>query len=168
MIIRDAEESDMAAIRDIYAHYATKGLATFEETAPSVDDMIGRLRAARDAGYPYIVAELDGEIGGYSYASTYRPRPAYRFTVENSVYVSDGMGGRGIGSTLLAELIARCEAGPWQQMIAVIGNSGNAGSIALHEKFGFSYVGTLRSVGFKLDQWVDTVLMQRSIKGDSH
>jgi phosphinothricin acetyltransferase len=166
MIIRDAEEPDMAAVRDIYAHYVKHGLATFEETAPSVDDMIGRLRAAREAGYPYIVAEFDGKIVGYSYASTYRPRPAYRFTVENSVYVADGIGGRGIGSALLAELISRCEAGPWQQMIAVIGNSGNTGSIALHEKFGFRRVGTLKSVGFKLDQWVDTMLMQRSIGGE--
>jgi phosphinothricin acetyltransferase len=163
MIIRDATETDMAAIRDIYAHHVLHGLATFEESAPDVDEMIRRLGAARDAGYPYLVAERDGTIAGYSYASQYRPRPAYRFTVEDSVYVAEGMSGHGIGTALLTELIARCEAGPWQQMIAVIGNSGNAGSIALHEKFGFTHVGTLKSVGFKLGQWVDTVLMQRPI-----
>jgi phosphinothricin acetyltransferase len=166
MIIRDAIESDVAAIRDIYAFHVLNGLATFEETAPDVDEMIRRLGAARDAGYPYLVAEREGAVVGYSYASAYRPRPAYRFTVEDSVYVAEGRGGHGIGSALLAELIARCEAGPWQQMVAVIGNSGNAGSIALHEKFGFTHVGTLKSVGFKLGQWVDTVLMQRPI-GDS-
>ena len=163
MIIRDAEDSDMTAVREIYALQVETGLASFEEIPPSVDDMIGRLRTAHDAGYPYIVAEVDDLVVGYSYASSYRPRPAYRFTVENSVYVAEGMGGRGIGSALLRELISRCEAGPWKQMIAVIGNSGNASSIALHLKFGFEHIGTLKSVGFKLDQWVDTVLMQRSI-----
>jgi phosphinothricin acetyltransferase len=166
MVIRDAVESDMAAIRDIYAFHVLNGLATFEETAPDVAEMVRRLGAARDAGYPYLVAEHESAVVGYSYASAYRPRPAYRFTVEDSVYVADGLGGHGIGSALLAELIARCEAGPWQQMVAVIGNSGNSGSIGLHEKFGFTHVGTLRSVGFKLGQWVDTVLMQRPI-GDS-
>ena len=166
MIIRDAEDSDMTAVREIYALQVATGLASFEENPPSVEDMIGRLLTAREAGYPYIVAEIDGAVVGYSYASSYRPRPAYRFTVENSVYVAEGMGGRGIGSALLTELISRCEAGPWQQMIAVIGNSANAASIALHEKLGFEHIGTLKSVGFKLDRWVDTVLMQRSI-GDS-
>ena len=126
-------------------------------------EMIARQEAAHRAGYPYLVAVRDGEVLGYAYASAYRPRRAYRFTVEDSVYVRDGLVGGGIGSALLAALIARCEAGPWRQMIAVIGNSGNAASIALHRRFGFSDVGVLRSVGFKHGQWVDTVLMQRSL-----
>lgn len=161
--IRDATPGDAAAIQGIYAHHVLTGLASFEETAPTVADMIARQQTAREAGYPYLVAEQDGAILGYAYASAYRPRPAYRFTVENSVYVRDDLAGQGIGSALLAALIARCEAGPWRQMIAVIGNSGNAASIALHRRFGFRDIGVLRSVGFKHGQWVDTVLMQRSL-----
>ena len=104
-----------------------------------------------------------GKPAGYSYAGTYRPRPAYRHTVENSVYIDDAMRGRGIGKALLVELIERCTRGPWQQMLAVIGNSANQGSIALHRSCGFRMVGTLERVGFKHGQWVDTVLMQRSL-----
>jgi L-amino acid N-acyltransferase YncA len=163
--IRDATLDDATAIQAIYAHHVLTGLASFEETSPSVADMVARQQAARDAGYPYLVAEREGEILGYAYASVYRPRPAYRFTVENSVYVRAGLDGQGIGSALLAALIARCEAGPihWRQMIAVIGNSGNTASIALHRRFGFRDVGVLRAVGFKHGQWVDTVLMQREL-----
>jgi L-amino acid N-acyltransferase YncA len=163
MQIRDATPDDAPAIQAIYAHHVRTGLASFEEEAPTVAEMIARQEAAHRAGYPYLVAVRDGEVLGYAYASAYRPRRAYRFTVEDSVYVRDGLAGGGIGSALLAALIARCEAGPWRQMIAVIGNSGNAASIALHRRFGFSDVGVLRSVGFKHGQWVDTVLMQRSL-----
>ena len=112
---------------------------------------------------PYLVAELGGEVVGYCYATSYRPRPAYRFTIEDSVYVADGLAGRGVGAALLGELIARCEAGPWRQMIAIIGNSENAGSIALHRRLGFAHVGTMRSVGWKLGRWVDSVVMQRAL-----
>ncbi|MGC4108000.1 MAG: GNAT family N-acetyltransferase [Thermomicrobiales bacterium] len=161
--VRDAMPEDAAAIRAIYAHHVETGLASFEEVAPTVAEMIARQEAARAAGYPYLVAERDDEVLGYAYASAYRPRRAYRYAVEDSVYVRDGLAGQGIGSALLAALIARCEAGPWRQMIAVIGNSGNAGSIALHRRFGFRDVGVLRAVGFKHGQWVDTVLMQRSL-----
>lgn len=170
VVIRDATSDDATAIQAIYAHHVRTGLASFEEIAPSVADMIARQQAAREAGYPYIVAERDGEVLGYAYASAYRPRRAYRFTVEDSVYVRDGSAGHGIGSALLAALIARCEQGPnhWRQMIAVIGNSGNAASIALHRRFGFRDVGVLQSVGYKHGQWVDTVLMQRALGvGDS-
>lgn len=163
LLVRDAVEADFATVTGIYRHHVQHGLATFEESPPDEAEMIRRWRVTTEGGYPYIVAEREGEVVGYAYAGQYRPRPAYRYTVENSVYVRDGKGGHGIGSTLLGELIARCEAGPWRQMIAVIGNSGNTGSIALHRKFGFEHVGTLRAVGFKLDQWVDTVLMQRSL-----
>lgn len=163
VIVRDANEADMTAIQAIYQHYVLNGLATFEEIPPSAEEMVSRRASVVDAGLPYLIAEADGRIVGYSYATSYRPRPAYRHTIEDSVYVADGLGGRGIGAVLLQALIVRCEAGPWRQMLAVIGNSGNAGSIALHQRLGFQHVGTLRSVGFKLGQWVDTVLMQRAL-----
>jgi L-amino acid N-acyltransferase YncA len=109
----------MAAVRDIYAHYVLHSLATFEETPPTLDEMLMRRRASVDLGLPYLVAETGGEILGFGYAASYRPRPAYRFTVEDSVYVADGLGRQGRGSALLGELIARCEGGPWRQMLAV-------------------------------------------------
>ncbi|KWV58386.1 hypothetical protein AS156_34785 [Bradyrhizobium macuxiense] len=166
-VIRDATEVDMAEVQRIYAHHVLNGLATFEEVPPTLDEMLRRRDAVLTAGLPYLVADVDGCVAGYSYATAYRPRPAYRHTIEDSVYVSETLRGRRIGATLLKALIERSEAGPWRQMVAVIGNSGNAGSIALHRRMGFEMVGTLRSVGFKLGQWVDTVLMQRSLgRGD--
>ena len=161
ILVRDARPEDMAAVQAIYAHHVLHGLATFEETPPSVDEMLARRSAVLAAGLPYLAAERDGRIVGYSYATGYRPRPAYRHTIEDSVYVADGLGGQGIGTRLLGTLVARCEAGPWRQMLAVIGDSGNSGSIALHRRLGFRPAGTLLSVGFKLGRWVDTVLMQR-------
>ena len=161
--IRDAAEADMAEVQRIYAPYVLTGLATFEEVPPTADEMRARRAAVVAAGLPYLVAEFGGQVIGYAYATSYRPRPAYRHTIENSVYVSNAMHGRGIGAALLGALIARCEAGPWRQMLAVIGNSANAGSIGLHRRMGFLPVGTLTSVGFKLGQWVDTVLMQRAL-----
>lgn len=163
VVIRDAADGDMTDVQGIYAHHVLNGLATFEEVPPTVDEMRDRRTAVLAAGLPYLVAELEGRVVGYSYATSYRPRPAYRHTIEDSVYVADGLRGRGIGVALLGALIARTEGGPSRQMLAVIGNSGNAGSIALHRRMGFEMVGTLRSVGFKLGQWVDTVLMQRPL-----
>ncbi|MEZ2218629.1 N-acetyltransferase family protein [Rhizobium sp. RCC_161_2] len=166
-VIRDASDGDMEAIRDIYTYHVLHGLATFEEVPPSADELRSRRASVLAIGLPYLVAELNGEIVGYSYATAYRPRPAYRFSIEDSVYVADGLGGRGVGSALLQELIARCEKGPWRQMLAVIGNSGNAGSLALHRRMGFQPIGTFKSAGFKLGRWVDTVLMQRALgEGD--
>jgi L-amino acid N-acyltransferase YncA len=162
-VLRDATEQDMAAIQAIYAHEVLHGLATFEEVPPTVDAMLARRAGLLDLGLPYLAAEVAGQVIGYSYATDYRPRPAYRHTIEDSVYVAEGMQGRGIGRALLAALIARCEAGPWRQMVAVIGNSGNTGSIALHRQQGFRLVGTFEAVGFKLGRWVDTVLMQRAL-----
>jgi phosphinothricin acetyltransferase len=159
--VRDARDADMAAVQAIYAHHVLHGLATFEEVPPSVDELIARRAAVIGAGLPYLVAERGGAVVGYSYASAYRPRPAYRYAIEDSVYVADDLAGRGIGAALLVALIARCEAGPWRQMIAIIGDTGNAASIALHRRHGFDLVGTLHAVGFKLGRWVDTVLMQR-------
>ncbi len=163
-LVRDAVPEDFDAIARIYSHYVEHALATFEEIAPSADDMRARHAAIAAADLPYLVAEFDGQVAGYAYASAYRPRSAYRHTIEDSVYVAEGFGRCGIGFALLTTLIERCERGPWRQMIAVIGNSGNAGSIALHARLGFEHVGVLRDVGFKHGRWVDTVLMQRALK----
>jgi phosphinothricin acetyltransferase len=163
VLVHDATEADMSSIQAIYAHHVSHGLATFEEVPPSVAEMAERRTSVLKAGLPYLAARLDGQVVGYAYATTYRPRPAYRHTIEDSIYVAHGLGGRGIGVALLQALIARCERGPWRQMLAVIGNSGNAGSIALHRRCGFEPIGTLHSVGFKLGRWVDTVLMQRAL-----
>lgn len=166
--VREAGLKDIPSIRQIYADHVMHGVATFEETPPSVEEMRARYDAIIAKRLPYLVAEREGEVVGYSYATLYRPRSAYRFTVEDSIYIRDGLTGKGIGSALLGTLIARCEAGGWRQMLAVIGNSGNAGSIALHGRLGFKPVGIFRSVGFKHGRWVDTVLMQRQLgEGDA-
>jgi L-amino acid N-acyltransferase YncA len=153
----------MEAVRDIYTHYVLHSLATFEETAPTLEEMLTRRRASVDLGLPYLVAEAAGAVMGFAYASLYRSRPAYRYAIEDSVYVADGQTGRGIGSALLGELIARCEQRPWRQLLAIVGDSANSGSIALHRRFGFELVGTLQSVGFKFGRWVDTPILQRAI-----
>lgn len=161
--VRDTRVEDMPQVLAIYAHYVLRSLSTFEEIPPSLDELLQRRALILRLGLPYLVAELDGDIVGYTYATGYRPRAAYRHTIENSVYVAPGLTGHGVGSALLHALIRQCGAGPWQQMVAVIGNSGNAGSIALHRRMGFDQVGTLKSVGFKHGKWVDTVIMQRSL-----
>jgi L-amino acid N-acyltransferase YncA len=168
VVVRDAVEADMEAVARIYGHYVEHGLATFEEVPPTAAEMLARRGKALAIGAPYLVAEIDGDVVGYCYATPYHARAAYRHTLEDSVYVAPGLGGRGVGGALLAELIARCEAGPWRWMIAIIGDSGNAASIALHRRHGFAPVGTLRSVGFKLGRWVDVPIMQRALgPGDS-
>jgi L-amino acid N-acyltransferase YncA len=165
--VEDATETDIEAVREIYAHHVLNGLASFEEKAPSVDEMRARHAQFSRQGLPYLVARLEGRVVGYAYASPYRARSAYRFSIENSVYVRDGMAGSGIGGALLDALLARCENGPWRQMVGIIGDSGNAASIALHRSRGFRLVGTLRAVGFKRGQWVDTVLLQRELGAGS-
>ncbi len=162
-LIRDSSTDDMPHVHSIYSYHVLHGSASFEEEPPSLDELLRRRAEAISRGLPYLVAELDGQVAGYSYAMPYRSRPAYRYSVENSVYVDHRLSRRGIGQALLAELIARCEAGQWRQMIAVIGDSNNAASIELHRHFGFRMVGTLRSVGFKFGRWVDSVLMQRAL-----
>lgn len=165
--IRDAAEGDLSAIARIYGHEVLHGLATFEEKPPSAEELGRRRAAILEAGLPYLVAEIDGEVAGYAYAGQFRPRLAYRFAVENSVYIDVEHRGKGVGRALLTALIARCEQGPWRQMIAVIGDSGNAGSIGLHASLGFHKIGVVQSVGFKLGRWVDTVMMQRPLgQGD--
>ena len=163
LLIRDAAEADIAAIAQIYEHHVLHGLASFEEVPPPAAELLTRMVAVRGLGTPYLAAELDGRVVGYSYATLYRTRSAYRFTLEDSVYVRDGFAGRGIGRTLLAQLLERCSAGPWEQMIAVIGDSANHASIELHRALGFRMVGTLEAVGFKFGRWVDSVLMQRAL-----
>lgn len=169
ILIRDAAETDMPAIREIYAHHVTTGGGSFEYDPPDLAEMIRRRAAVVDAGYPYIVAEDAGRILGYAYAGAYRPRRAYRYTVEDSVYVAADAHRRGVGRKLLAELIRRCTEAGYRQMIAVIGDSGNSGSISLHRKMGFREVGTIRNVGFKFGGWLDSVTMQLALGegGDS-
>jgi phosphinothricin acetyltransferase len=162
--IRPAAEPDIDAIQRIYAHHVLNGLASFEEVAPDVAELTRRWRAIADAGLPYLCAlDADGALAGYAYAGPYRPRSAYRFTVEDSVYVAPGAGGRGIGRALLRQLIEVCAGLGKRQMIAVIGDSGNAASIALHRACGFELTGTFRAIGFKHGRWVDSVLMQRAL-----
>lgn len=161
--VRDATADDVAAIRAIYARHVRDGLASFEEVPPTVAEMAKRFAAVTGAGFPYVAAEKDGRLVGYAYASLYRTRSAYRFTLEDSIYVDAEFPRHGIGRLLLAALIARAEAGPWRQMIAVIGDSANAGSIGVHRALGFTMTGTLAAVGFKHGRWVDSVLMQRPL-----
>ncbi|WAC28821.1 GNAT family N-acetyltransferase [Ancylobacter sp. SL191] len=161
--VRTATDADMDAVQAIYAHHVLTGTASFEEVPPTLDEMHARRAAILGHGLPYLVAQTREGVVGYCYATLYRPRPAYRHTLEDSVYVAPGQGGRGIGTALMGALIARCEAGPWRQMVAVIGDSANAGSIALHSRHGFAPVGVFRDVGFKFGRWLDSVLMQRPL-----
>lgn len=161
--LRDAVLDDIPAITAIYRHHVLNGTASFEETPPDADEIANRFNAIRAKDMPYLVAILDGVIVGYCYACTYRPRTAYRHTVENSIYVAPDCVGKGIGSKLMKALVHRCEAGPWRQMVAAIGDSENAASIALHERHGFEMVGTFKKVGYKFDRWLDSVLMQRPL-----
>jgi phosphinothricin acetyltransferase len=164
-VLRPVESDDLAAIQHIYAHHVLHGLASFEEIPPDSAELARRWRAIVDAGLPYVCATdmTGGALLGYGYASTYRPRSAYRFTVEDSVYVAPDAMGRGIGRALLRSLIETCADSGKRQMIAIIGDSGNAASIGLHRACGFDLVGTFAAIGFKHGRWVDTVLMQRRL-----
>lgn len=161
--IREGEAADIPAITAIYAHAVRYGTASFELEPPDEAEMARRREALIAGGYPYLVAERDGRVAGYAYASAYRPRPAYRFTVEDSVYVDPDFQGRGVGRALLTALIETCEARGFRRMIAVIGDTVSTGSIALHGALGFSHVGTIPALGYKHDAWRDTVLMQRPL-----
>jgi phosphinothricin acetyltransferase len=161
--IRPATPSDIPTITRIYAHAVRTGTASFEIEPPDEAEMARRYDALRAGGHPYLVAEIAGAIAGYAYAGPYRTRPAYRFTVEDSVYVAPEAQRRGVGRDLLTQLVAEAEALGFRQMIAVIGDSAQAASIALHEAAGFRLVGTFAAVGFKFGRWLDTVLMQRAL-----
>lgn len=161
--IRPATPADVPAITRIYAHAVAHGTASFEIEPPDEAEMTRRQRALIDGGFPYIAAELDGALLGYAYAGSYRARPAYRFTVENSIYVDPMAQRRGVGRALLDRLIAESAGRGFRQMIAVIGDSAQAASIQLHRAAGFRMVGTIESVGYKFDRWLDCVLMQRTL-----
>ena len=163
ILIRDSSAADIPAITAIYAHWVTHGLASFEVEPPDPTEMARRRDAVLAAGFPYLVAEAPEGLLGYAYASAYRARPAYRFSVENSVYVAPGAGRRGIGLALMEEVIAQCTGAGFRQMVAVIGDSGNAASIALHKRAGFTTAGLLKAAGWKHGRWVDSVLMQRPL-----
>ncbi|NQW10153.1 MAG: N-acetyltransferase family protein [Alphaproteobacteria bacterium] len=161
--VRPSTGDDIAAIQAIYAHHVTHGLGSFEEQQPSVEVMAERRLAVVERGLPHLVAEEGGRVVGFAYVGPYRPRPAYRFTLEDSVYVTPDTARQGVGRALLSELIRIVEVGPWRQMIAAIGDRGNSGSIALHASLGFHEAGHLRGVGFKHGRWVDVILMQRAL-----
>jgi phosphinothricin acetyltransferase len=168
VLVRDAGDSDLAAIHAIYTHHVQNGLGSFEEIPPDLTEMARRRAEVLSRRLPYLAAEIDGRLVGYAYAGPYRPRSAYRFSVEDSVYVAPDIHRRGVARALLAELIARCTALGYRQMIAVIGDSANRGSIGLHASMGFREAGRLHAIGFKLGRWVDSVLMQRMLgPGDS-
>jgi len=161
--VRDATENDLMAVQEIYADHVLHGIASFEETPPDITEIMHRYAALKNARYPYRVAVVDGTVKGYAYAGPYRPRPAYRYTVENSIYVAPDALRQGIGGLLLEDLIRRCVELGYRQMVAVIGDSDNAGSISLHAQYGFIHRNTLNSVGFKHGRWIDQVIMQRPL-----
>jgi L-amino acid N-acyltransferase YncA len=161
--VRPAAPDDLPAIQAIYAHHVRHGLATFEEEPPSADEIRRRFLEVAAKGLPWLAADFGGVIAGYGYCAPYRARSAYRYALEDSVYVREDYHGRGVGAALLESLIERCTALGYRQMIAVIGDSAHAASINLHASLGFLRVGTLRSVGFKFGRWVDSVLMQRAL-----
>jgi L-amino acid N-acyltransferase YncA len=163
VLLRPSDDRDLAAITAIYRHHVLHGVASFEEEPPGLDEMARRRREILARGLPYLVAEGSGRLLGYCYASLYRTRAAYRFTVEDSIYVDAAEIGRGVGRALLSALIERCTAQGYRQMVAVIGGSDQWPSIRLHAALGFARIGVLPAIGFKFGGWVDTVLMQRAL-----
>jgi L-amino acid N-acyltransferase YncA len=163
LLTRPAHANDVTAITALYRHYVLTHTATFEIEPPDETEMADRVRKIQDAHLPYLVAQDDGLIVGYAYVTPYRPRAAYRYTVENSVYVAPDRVGRGIGRVLLDELLAIVRKDGYREVIAVIGDSANLPSIALHRRAGFADVGTMVNVGYKFERWLDTVIMQRTL-----
>jgi phosphinothricin acetyltransferase len=163
LVIRPARLADIPAITRIYAYAVKHGTASFELESPDEVEMTRRMQAVLDGKFPYLVAEIDGTVTGYAYASFYRTRPAYRFTVEDSVYVAPDMQRRGIGIALLKRLIEDCTALGFRQMIAIIGDSNQAASIGVHKACGFEPAGNLKTIGWKFDRWLDTPMMQRAL-----
>jgi len=165
MLIRPATPADAAALAIIYGDACLHGFGTFEEAAPSSEEMATRVNAVTDRGLPYLVAEVDGEVAALAYAAPFRLRAAYRYTVEDSVYVAPAFKGQGLGKAVLLRVIDACEALGLRQMVAVIGDSSNEGSIALHRSLGYEIKGVLPALGFKHGRWVDVVWMQRPLNG---
>lgn len=164
--IRPATVQDMAQVQAIYGYYVTRTAASFEETPPSVQEMCRRRDQIVGRGLPYLVAEDQGELVGYTYAGPWRHRSAYRYTLEDSIYVAPFVQGRGVGKALLGALVETCSGMGFRRMIAVIGDSANQGSIGLHRSLGFVQEGVLRGVGLKFGRWVDVVMMHRVLAGD--
>ena len=163
LIVRASTEADIARCAEIYAHHVLHGTASFEVDPPDFAEMKKRRAAVLDLGLPHIVAERDGRVLGYAYAGSWRPRPAYKFSVEDSIYIDQDAVGQGVGRALLPVLIEQCTALGKRQMVAVIGDSAQTASIRLHASCGFETVGTLKNIGFKFGRWLDSVLMQRAL-----
>ncbi|BEP92958.1 GNAT family N-acetyltransferase [Acidovorax sp. A79] len=161
--IRPSRDEDIAAITAIYAHHVLTGTGTFEIDPPTETDMAGRRADVLARNLPYIVAEKDGRVTGFAYANWFKPRPAYRFSAEDSIYVADDARGMGVGRKLLAELAVQAEAAGVRKLLAVIGDSANLGSIGVHRSLGFTDVGVMRSVGWKFGAWRDIVLMEKTL-----
>jgi L-amino acid N-acyltransferase YncA len=163
--VRPATSMDLKAVADIFAHYVTHSVVTFEEFPPTVVAWQRRLDDLTGRGLPFLVAEVTGDVAGYAYAGPWRPKPAYRYTVENTIYLSPDRTGLGLGGALLGELLIRCVQAGARQMVAVIADSGDDASAALHRRHGFSDAGRLTGVGYKHGRRVDTLLMQRDLTG---
>lgn len=163
LTIRAATPEDVKAVAEIYAHYVTTSVATFDETSRTLDDWRRRLEELTGRGLPFLVADLSGEVAGYAYAGPWRPKPAYRHTVEDTIYIAPGHLGRGLGKALLGTLVAESTQAGMRRMIAVIADTGDGASAALHHRFGFTEAGRLTEVGYKHGRWIDTLLMQRPL-----
>lgn len=163
LIVRDAAAGDLPAVTALYAESVRTGTGSFEYDAPDHAEITGRFERIRALGLPWLTAEIDGAFAGYAYAGPFRMRAGYGWLVEDSVYVAPDRQGRGVGAALLQALIGRCEAMGLRQMVAVIGDADNAGSIRLHERCGFAHAGAFRSAGWKLDGWRDVIFMQRAL-----
>lgn len=162
-LIRPSRDDDLPAIAQLYGHHVLHGTGTFETTPPTVEEMATRRADTLAKGLPWLVAEVDGRVVGFAYGNWFKPRPAYRYSVEDSIYVAPDAVGRGLGRALLAELLLQLEARGIRKVMAVIGDSANAGSIGLHTALGFEHVGVVRSCGWKFDRWLDIVLMEKSL-----
>lgn len=163
ILVRSSTVDDVAAIQKIYEYEVLKGTATFDKVPPSVQDLSEKRQSIIDRGFPHMVAEIDGRVVGYSYVSLYRQRSAYSKTVENAIYIDPDFRGQGVAKALMTEILDCCKRIGLKQVIAVIGDSENIGSITLHTKLGFRKVGVMEKVGYKFDRWIDVVLMQKSL-----
>jgi L-amino acid N-acyltransferase YncA len=165
VIVRPAINADAAAVQAIYAHHVLHGTGTFEEDPPTIAEMEGRMDTVLRRGLPYLVAEIDDQVAGFAYAGPFRTRAAYRYCVEDSVYIAPDQIGRGVGRTLIDEVVGVCERLGMHQVLAVIGDSANAASIGVHRACGFMMIGTMPGVGFKFGRWLDVVLMSKALNG---
>ena len=162
-LIRPSTDADLSAITAIYAHHVLNGTGTFETEAPSAADMLTRRADVLSKGLPYLVAEEDGVITGFAYGNWFKPRPAYRYSVEDSIYLAPDRQGKGLGRLLLSDLLLRCEAAGIRKVMAISGDSANAGSVGLHRALGFTQVGIVESCGWKMGAWRDIVIMQKTL-----